>query len=290
MRAPRALGDVQFFQDDDAAAFAQHEAVAARVEGAGGVFGVVVAAGHGAHVGEAGHGHRGDGRLGAAGDNHIGVAAQDDLVGVADGVGGGRAGGDGGLARPLRAQELATLPVPMLAIIMGMKKGLTRPMPPSSSLRVLLLQGRQAADAAADEDADALAVVVSDVQSGVFHAPSWRRRRRTGRSDPCAWTSLRSRYSSGSKPLTWAAMRVAMAEQSKSVTRPRRCTRRSGPSRYVLGADPERRDRPQAGDDDSSLLCHSSSYRLNASETESPPPEAGGLDGDDAGYFDFSSM
>ena len=70
---------------------------------------------------------------------------------------------------PCAPSILATLPVPMLAIIMGIKKGLTRPRPPSISLRCWSSKVCDAADAAADEDADTGAVVVGDRQAGIGH-------------------------------------------------------------------------------------------------------------------------
>ncbi len=47
------LGELQLFEDEDAGAFADHEAVAILVEGAAGVGGVFVAGGEGLHGGEA---------------------------------------------------------------------------------------------------------------------------------------------------------------------------------------------------------------------------------------------
>ena len=51
------LGELELFEDEDAGAFADDEAVAVLVEGAAGVGGVVVAGGEGLHGGEAADAH-----------------------------------------------------------------------------------------------------------------------------------------------------------------------------------------------------------------------------------------
>ncbi len=50
---PAGFGELELFEDEDACAFADDEAVAILVEGAGGVGGVVIAGGERAHGGEA---------------------------------------------------------------------------------------------------------------------------------------------------------------------------------------------------------------------------------------------
>ena len=71
--APRARARVSALQHQDAGALTEHEAVAALVERAGGALGLVVAGGHRAHRGEAGHGQRVDAGLGAADDDDVGA-------------------------------------------------------------------------------------------------------------------------------------------------------------------------------------------------------------------------
>ena len=92
------LGDFEGFENHDAGAFADDEAVAVGVEGAAGVFRVIVAGGERAHGGESADAHGGDGGFGAAGDHDVGGAALDNFEGVADGVGRrGAGGGRGGI-------------------------------------------------------------------------------------------------------------------------------------------------------------------------------------------------
>src|SRR5580704_15307651 len=95
------LGDFEGFENHDAGAFADDEAVAVGFEGAAGVFRVFIVRGQGAHGGKTADAHGGDGGFGAAGDHDVGGAALDNFEGVADGVGrrgaGGRRGGIGTL-------------------------------------------------------------------------------------------------------------------------------------------------------------------------------------------------
>ena len=53
------FGELELFEDEDAGAFADDEAVAVLVEGAAGVGGVVVAGGEGLHGGEPADAHAG---------------------------------------------------------------------------------------------------------------------------------------------------------------------------------------------------------------------------------------
>ncbi len=98
------FGELKLFEDEDACAFADDEAVTILVEGTGGVLGVVVAGGECAHGSEACDSEGSDRGLGAACDHGVGVAALDEAEGVADGVSGGGAGGGGSFvgARALR--------------------------------------------------------------------------------------------------------------------------------------------------------------------------------------------
>lgn len=104
-RGAAGAGVLQAFQDDESGALPHHEAVAVLVEGAGGVFGVVVAQGDGVEVAESGEGDGGEGVFGAAGDDEVGAVCLQEHQGVADGVGAAGAGvGDGeGGAGPAEA-------------------------------------------------------------------------------------------------------------------------------------------------------------------------------------------
>src|SRR5208282_411246 len=94
----------QFFEDEDACAFAHDEAVAVSVPGAAGAGGVVVAGGEGAHGGESADAHGSDGGFGASGDHDVGIAVLDDAKGIADGVSAGGAGGGGGFVGAFGAE------------------------------------------------------------------------------------------------------------------------------------------------------------------------------------------
>ena len=72
-RAAR-LGVFEFFEHDDAGAFAEHKAIALFIERARCALGVVVARRQRAHVGEAGHAQRRHRRFGTASEHHVRVA------------------------------------------------------------------------------------------------------------------------------------------------------------------------------------------------------------------------
>ena len=92
-------GMFQFFEHDDACAFAHDEAVAFLVEGARGAFGVVVARAHGPHRAKAADADGHDRRFRAAGEHRLRVAHFDGTPGFADGVIGRGTGGAGGEIR-----------------------------------------------------------------------------------------------------------------------------------------------------------------------------------------------
>ncbi len=98
------LGVLEALEHQATGALADHETVAAGVEGPRGMLRVVVAQAERAGGGKAGHADRAHGRLAAAGEHHLGVAVADDARRVADGVGAGGAGGNGGAQRALGAQ------------------------------------------------------------------------------------------------------------------------------------------------------------------------------------------
>ena len=83
-------------QHDGARAFAQDEAVAVDIVGAGCPHRIVVALGQRLHGGEGGDGQRVDGGLGSAGDDHVGESRLKVVVGVDDGLGARGARGDHG--------------------------------------------------------------------------------------------------------------------------------------------------------------------------------------------------
>src|SRR5207237_1165371 len=74
---------LQFFQDEYPCAFADDEAVAARIPRAAGLLRFIIARGKCSHRGEPADTHRRDGSLGAASNHHLGITARDDLISVA---------------------------------------------------------------------------------------------------------------------------------------------------------------------------------------------------------------
>src|SRR5207245_10805182 len=77
---------LQFFQDEYTCAFADDEAVAARIPRAAGLLRFIIARGKCSHRREPADTHRRDGSLGAASNHHLGITARDDLSSVAHGV------------------------------------------------------------------------------------------------------------------------------------------------------------------------------------------------------------
>ena len=98
------FGVLEFFEHQDARAFAHDEAVAIFIPGTAGFFGIVIARGKGAHGGESADAHGSDGRLGAAGNHHVGVVVLNDAERISDGVGAGGAGGGRGFVRTFGAE------------------------------------------------------------------------------------------------------------------------------------------------------------------------------------------
>ena len=103
-RRAACLGVFQFFEDEHAGPFAEHEAVAVAVERPAGLLRIVVALGEGPHAGKAAEAHRRDRGFAAAGDHHVGIVVLNRLEGVADGVGGAGAGRGHGIVRSAQAE------------------------------------------------------------------------------------------------------------------------------------------------------------------------------------------
>ena len=163
------LGVFEFFEDDDAGALAEDEAVAVLVERpAGALSGSSLRMRQGAAAMKPPRPIGGDGRLGAAGDHDVGVVPLNGVQGVADGVGGRGAGrrnggvrtaqaemdrdvAGGGVGDHLRDDERADAAGPVLD-----KAG------------VLLFEFVEAADAAADDDAAAEGIFLGEVEAAVL--------------------------------------------------------------------------------------------------------------------------
>ena len=131
--------------------------------------GVVVACGEGAHGSEACYAERGDGGLGAAGDHGVGVSALDEAEGVADGVGGGGAGGCRGFVGAARAVLDGDVAGGEVDDGAGDEEGRDLAGAAVEQIDVLAFDDVEAADAGADVDADAIAIFVGDLEAGVCH-------------------------------------------------------------------------------------------------------------------------
>ncbi len=103
-RSAALSGVFEFFEHQNACAFAHHKAVAIFVPGTAGFFGIVIARGKRAHGGESANSHRRNGCLGAAGDHHIRVVVLNDAERISYRVGAGGAGGRRRLVRSLGAE------------------------------------------------------------------------------------------------------------------------------------------------------------------------------------------
>jgi hypothetical protein len=161
-------GVFALFDDEDAGAFADDEAVAIGVPGAGGGCGVVVAGGEGAHGGESGDGEGSDGGFAATADHDVGVAALYDAEGFADGVGSGGAGGGGGDVGAGCAVLDGDLAGCEIGDGRGDEEGGDAAGAGGGELGVFALDDLEGADAAADVDSDALGVFGGDIECGLL--------------------------------------------------------------------------------------------------------------------------
>jgi hypothetical protein len=91
------------FEDEDAGAFADDEAVALGVERTAGALGLVIARGERFHGRETADAHGGDGGFAAAADHDLGITTLDEAEGIAHGMRGSRTGGGGGGIGPASA-------------------------------------------------------------------------------------------------------------------------------------------------------------------------------------------
>ena len=158
-------GKFQLFEDHDARAFADDEAVTVFVPGAAGFFGIVVAGGERAHGGESAYAHGSDGSLGAAGDHDVGIVVLDDAKRIADGVRAGGAGGGRGLVRSLGAEAHGDLSGGEIDDGGRNEKRRDLARAAFQQFGVLALDDVESADAGTDVDADALVVFGRDFQA-----------------------------------------------------------------------------------------------------------------------------
>src|SRR5687767_8736725 len=162
-------GMLELFEDDDAGALADDEAVPILVERAAGTLGFVVARRERAQLAEAADAHRGDRRLRAARDHRIGVAALDDFERVADGMRRRRAGGAGCQVRALGAEPDRHLTGREVDDRRRDEERGDLARATLEQRRVLALDGRESADAGADADADVGRELWRDLKLRVVH-------------------------------------------------------------------------------------------------------------------------
>ena len=194
----------QFFQDEDAGAFADDEAIAIFVEGTAGVRGIVIARGKRAHGGETADAHGGDGGFCSAGNHHIGIVAFDHAIRIADGMRAGGAGGSGSFIGTFSAPANADLSGSKVDDGGGNKKRRDLARATGQHGAVFALNNVETADAGANMDADPLGVFRRNLQSGRFECflsrgqAKWMKR-------PILRASFFSMKRWGSKSLTSAA-------------------------------------------------------------------------------------
>ena len=172
---PAAAGKLQFFQHQNAGAFANHKSVASRIPGTAGLLGIVIPGGKRAHGGESADSHRSDGCFRAARDHYVSVAAGDDLESVADGVGARGTSRAGGLVRPPGLVADADMPGGQIDDRGGNEKRRDLARAAIQQIAVLALDHIESADSGSDVDADALGNLGRHLQARSFHGLIRRR-------------------------------------------------------------------------------------------------------------------
>ena len=99
-----AAGVLEFFEDEDACAFAEDKAVAPSIERPRSAGGLLVAGGEGFHGAESAHAERDDGGFTATCDDEIRLGFANEAPAFADGVSGGGASGDDGKVGSAQAE------------------------------------------------------------------------------------------------------------------------------------------------------------------------------------------
>ncbi len=238
-------------EDQDARAFAHHEAVAPGVERPARPLGFVVARRQRLHRAESADGERRDHRLGTAGDHRVGITVLDHAGRFADRVRARGAGGRAGQVGALRPEQDGDLPGGHVEDHPGDEK---RRNPARSALRqerVLGFEELQAADTGADVDARAFGVAGADLVARVGQRLTRRRDGEVGEGIHLADVLLvhhrqrvepahLSRY-----PRTVVA-RVEAGDRSDAAFPGKQGLPRA------LAIEAQRRQQPDAGDDNAS--------------------------------------
>jgi hypothetical protein len=166
LRAARP-GMFVLFEHHDAGALAHDEAVAILVPGTGSSRRIVVARGQGLGRSEAAHGQRRHSRLGAAANHRVGIAVLDHPRRQADRVQARGAGRDHGNVGPLEAEHDRQVARDHVADGARNEEGRNLARTARQIVVVRILDHRQATDAGADVDADALGIGLRRVEPGV---------------------------------------------------------------------------------------------------------------------------
>src|SRR5580692_8618469 len=169
---------LQGFEDEDAGAFTNYETVAAGVERAAGVSGIVIASGERFHGSETADAHGGDSGFRAAADHHFRGAAFDDFEGVADGVGRGGAGGGSGGIRAFGTVTNGNVAGSEIDDSRRNEKGRDSAWPALDQFPVLAFDDVETADAGGDVNADFVEVRIFGLPVGGFDGEV-----RTGQGD-----------------------------------------------------------------------------------------------------------
>src|ERR1017187_2627448 len=162
-------GEFQLFQDHDARAFADHEAVAISIPRTAGLLGGVVAGRQSAHGGESANAHGSDCGLRAPGNHHVGIVVLDDAVRISDGMCASGTGRRGRLVRSLG--PVAHRDLPGCKIDDGSRNEEWRNLAgPSVHQRgVFAFDDVEPSDPRPDVNADPLVVLRSNLQFRHFH-------------------------------------------------------------------------------------------------------------------------
>src|SRR5581483_6497043 len=164
---PAFSGKFQFFENQNARAFANDEAIAVFVPRAAGAMRIVVTGGERPHSGKSSDSHRRDCGFRAAGDHHVGIAILDDPGGIADRVGAGGASGAGSLVGPLGVIADADLAGGQVHDRRGDEEGRYLAGAAMEKVGVLAFDNIEPADAGADVHSGALGhVLVFDLVVG----------------------------------------------------------------------------------------------------------------------------
>ena len=217
--------------------------------------GVVVARGERPHGAEAADAQRRDGRLAAARDHGVGVAPLDVAERLPQRVSTGGAGGGGGRVRALGARADRDPARGQVHDGGRDEEGAHLARAAVHQLGVLALDGREPADAAADEHAHLVRVPGADREAGILHREVRGRHRELDEAvhlldflllDPPERV----------EPLHLAreVRRVLGRVEEGDGAGPRAAFAQARPR--LLGADAEGRDEAHARDDDSAICSH----------------------------------